>query len=156
MAEDLIRIATTSDGWHRRGSKTPKIVEASFSSCLIHDRSHPIYPTLDLLWQRFTNEHNHKIDFVEYYEIKEYKEGDGFGFHQDSHGRIEGNIDRKFNLILQLSDPSEYEGGDLNIRLQYNAPKDLGTAIFFPASYLHKVTKVTSGTRYVLIGHAWG
>lgn len=156
MAADIINFATSSDGWHRRGSKTAELVDASFTTCLLHDLSHPIYDHLDLLWQRFTTENNHKIDFVEYYEVKEYGEGDGFGIHQDSYGRIEAKIDRRFNLILQLSDPTDYEGGELKIGRTYTAPKEFGTAIFFPANYLHRVTKITSGTRYVLIGHAWG
>ena len=156
MAEDIIKFATTSDGWHRRGSKTAKFVEASFTTCLLHDLTHPAYEHLDKLWQRFTTEHQYKIDFIEYYEIKEYKEGDGFGIHRDNHGRIEAEIDRKFNLIIQLSEPTDYEGGVLHIGKNYTAPKDFGTAIFFPASYLHMVSKITSGTRYILIGHAWG
>lgn len=156
MAADIIQFATSSDGWHRRGSKTPNLVNASFTSCLLHDLSHPIYDHLDNLWQRFIAENQYKIDFIEYYEIKEYREGDGFGVHYDNHGRIEAEIDRRFNLILQLSDPSEYEGGELNIGKDYVAPKDFGTAIFFPSNYIHRVTMITSGIRYALIGHAWG
>jgi predicted 2-oxoglutarate/Fe(II)-dependent dioxygenase YbiX len=36
------------------------------------------------------------------------------------------------------------------------ATKSIGSGIFFPPDVVHRVTKVTSGTRYCLIGHGWG
>ena len=154
MADEIIEMATSHDGWHRRGSKSSH-VEASFTTTLLHDTTHPIYDILDDLWKRVTEEHQIGLDFVEIYEVKEYREGDKFGVHNDSHENIDIPIDRKLNVILQLSDPSTYEGGNLHIK-DHVASRELGTAIFFPANYLHALSRVTSGTRYSLIGHGWG
>lgn len=154
MADEIIAMATSHDGWHRRGSKSSH-TEASFTTTLLHDTTHPIYDILDDLWKRATEEHKIDIDFIEVYEVKEYLVGDKFGVHSDSHENIDIPIDRKLNLILQLSDPTTYEGGNLHIK-DHVASRELGTAIFFPANYLHALSRVTAGTRYSLIGHGWG
>lgn len=154
LADEIIQLATGYDGWHRRGSKESTI-QASFTTTLLHDLEHPIYEKLDELWKRFTDEHHFNIDFIEYYEVKEYRAGDSFGPHVDTHGRVNEVLDRKMNLIIQLSDPETYEGGDLVV-LKDQTTKRLGSAIFFPSNYTHYVTEVTSGTRYSLIGHGWG
>lgn len=154
LCGDIIDIAVNYDGWHRGVSKSDS-VEASFTATLLHDLAHPVYEILDNLWKQFIEDNGFDIDFVEYYEVKEYKVGDKFGLHVDNHGRIGESFDRKFNLILQLSDSTEYEGGNLHI-IKHHATRKLGSAIFFPAHYPHYVTAITSGTRYSLIGHSWG
>lgn len=154
MAESIIKDATDHPGFHRRGSKT-NYTQASFTTTLLADTSHPIYEILDNLWKQFIDEHQYNIDFIEYYEVKEYIKGDKFDNHYDWHGRIHEPLDRKMNLTLQLSESDEYEGGDLVI-INKTATRELGSVIFFPAHYMHRVTEITSGTRYSLIGHAWG
>lgn len=154
MADEIIEIATNHNGWHRRGSKSSG-VEASFTTTLFHDINHPIYDILDNLWKEVTEKYNIGLDFVEVYEVKEYRTGDKFGIHNDSHEQIDVIKDRKLNLILQLSDPDSYEGGNLHIK-NHVATRELGSVIFFPANYLHALSRVTSGTRYSLIGHGWG
>lgn len=154
MADEIIEIARNHNGWHRRGSKS-KFVEASFTTTLLHDVSHPIYDILDNLWEKVTTENQINLDFVEVYEVKEYMVGDKFGTHVDTHEKIDVEKDRKLNLILQLSDPSTYEGGDLRIK-DHMATRELGSVIFFPANYQHELSMITSGTRYSLIGHGWG
>lgn len=78
----------------------------------------------------------------------------------DNHGMYDWHMDiggnesstRKLSMTIQLSD--EYEGGDLEFMLHRNivkAPKTKGTVIFFPAYLMHRVTKVTSGTRNSLV-----
>jgi len=63
---------------------------------------------------------------------------------------------RKLSLVIQLSNPSEYEGGDL---IFYNGhegtkiQKQKGMGVFFPSYTLHECTPVTKGERYALV--AW-
>ena len=60
---------------------------------------------------------------------------------------------RKLTVVVQLSDPGEYDGGTLELRPDSNvaqAPRDRGTAIIFPSFVLHRVTPVTGGTRWSL------
>ena len=63
---------------------------------------------------------------------------------------------RKVSFSVQLSNPSDYEGGDLRFYRHsttkfMEAPKDKGTLILFPSWTIHEVTPVTAGTRYSLV-----
>jgi PKHD-type hydroxylase len=67
-----------------------------------------------------------------------------------------GSEFRKLSLSIQLSEPSEYEGGELQAQVRGNidvAPKTFGTVIAFSSFTLHRVTAVTSGVRKAVI--AW-
>jgi PKHD-type hydroxylase len=65
---------------------------------------------------------------------------------------------RKLSMSVQLSDPSEYEGGEL----QFNdgdihiGNNKRGSVIVFPSYVLHRVTPVTGGTRRSLVVWANG
>ena len=66
---------------------------------------------------------------------------------------------RKLSFVLQLSDPSEYEGGDLKLYTSKEptvVTKMKGLAVFFPSYILHEVTPVTKGTRRTLVGWVHG
>ena len=58
-------------------------------------------------------------------------------------------------MVLMLSDPSEFEGGQLEIKTDSDNPITLeqkrGRAWFFPSYVLHRVTPVTKGTRRSLV-----
>lgn len=63
---------------------------------------------------------------------------------------------RKLSLSLQLNDPSEYKGGELQFkfgRKDETVKKERGMITFFPSYTLHRVKPVTQGTRYSLV--AW-
>ena len=154
MAENIVQIAVNDSSFHRRGSKSANVT-ASFTTCLLSDINHPIYSLLDPIWKSHAVAHGYDLSYVEYYEIKAYQIGDSFGSHVDTHGAPNMTEERKLNLTIQLSDPNSYEGGDLYIR-DHRATRNIGSGIFFPPYVLHKVTEITSGTRYCLIGHAWG
>ena len=66
---------------------------------------------------------------------------------------------RKLSFSLLLTDPNEYDGGDLVLHYQHDpsyAPKERGTIVFFPSTLLHEVTPVTRGVRYSLVGWVHG
>lgn len=61
---------------------------------------------------------------------------------------------RKMSFVLQLSDPSEYEGGELQLMFSNEATvmkKQRGHSVVFPSYMLHRVTPVTSGIRRTLV-----
>jgi len=63
---------------------------------------------------------------------------------------------RKLSVVVQLTDPKEYEGGELilyNGRDGIRIEKKKGLAIFFPSYTLHECTPVTKGERSSLV--AW-
>jgi PKHD-type hydroxylase len=68
---------------------------------------------------------------------------------------------RKISFSILLN-PGEYEGGELFFNTGNNTPEEtpgqdgIGNMIAFPSYLLHKVSHVTSGTRYTLVGWAHG
>ena len=61
---------------------------------------------------------------------------------------------RKLSLVLQLSDPSEYEGGELQTMTGSEpnvVDKQKGLIAAFPSYMLHRVTPITKGTRYSVV-----
>jgi predicted 2-oxoglutarate/Fe(II)-dependent dioxygenase YbiX len=65
-------------------------------------------------------------------------------------------VPRKLSLTLQLTDPSECEGCDLQFFAGQNvetAPRARGTLVAFPSYVLHRVTPIVSGARKAIV--AW-
>lgn len=63
---------------------------------------------------------------------------------------------RKLSLSVQLSDPEDYEGGDLELWFggePVKAAKQRGMITLFPSYVMHRVAPVTKGVRYSLV--AW-
>jgi PKHD-type hydroxylase len=90
------------------------------------------------------------IQFTEYYA----SEKGHYDWHQDSGPNT--IAPRKLSIVIQLSDPADYDGGDLQIlasREPTSVDKRLGLATVFPSFILHRVTPVTRGTRRSLV--AW-
>ena len=98
--------------------------------------------------------------FGEHFQYTVY-EGDMNG-HYDYHlDMIAGSDDsaRKISCVMQLSDPSEYEGGELQILTQQDPTtikKEKGFIVVFPSYLLHRVTPVTKGIRRSLVIWATG
>jgi len=78
--------------------------------------------------------------------------------HYDWHTDLMGSkrMDRKLSLSVQLSNPSDYEGGGLLLWPEVRVPRNQGCCVVFPSYILHKVTPVESGTRYSLVGWVQG
>jgi len=85
------------------------------------------------------------IQYTEYYDV----EGGHYDWHQDI-GPGMGST-RKVSITVQLSDADEYEGGDLEFyyggQSYVDAPRGAGVVVLFPSYLMHRVTKVTKGTR---------
>jgi PKHD-type hydroxylase len=75
--------------------------------------------------------------------------------HYDWHVDIGANVPtRKLSLCMQLSDPSEYEGGELQVWRGGDPlieEKKKGRITIFPSWTMHRVTPVTSGVRHSLV-----
>ena len=89
------------------------------------------------------------IQLTNYHEARQGT----YVWHQDFGS---SGISRKLSMVLQLSDPSEYEGGELQILTRKeptSMQKKRGLITVFPAWTLHQVTPVVKGTRQTLV--AW-
>ena len=110
-----------------------------------------------------------------------YEEGQYYKWHNDAGlasqykpvsagGRSEGrqqdflneNIElvRKLSFSIQLSDPDDYEGGNLQLidemGRSYIAPRKRGCICLFDSRTQHRVLKVTKGTRKSIVGWVVG
>lgn len=90
------------------------------------------------------------IDAIQY---TEYYEGGG---HYDWHMDIGPNLinHRKISITVQLSNPDDYEGGDLEIWSGGDfktLPRKKGCSILFPSFLLHRITPITKGIRKSLV-----
>ena len=88
------------------------------------------------------------------FQFTNYKApGDKYGKHVD---RAIDMLVRKLSVSIQLTDPKEYEGGELYL---YEGDegimmdKEQGTLILFPSFVVHEVMPVTKGERNSLV--AW-
>lgn len=78
-----------------------------------------------------------------------YTHYDVGGFHSLHTDPPNENFNRQYVIIIHLSDPSDYEGGDLLVNKEVT-PKEKGMAILFNGLKPHEVTKVTKGERIIL------
>lgn len=112
---------------------------------------------------------NFEWDYSEACQFTKYKLNQHYHWHKDSweksydkpndknyHGKI-----RKLSVTCQLTDGSEYEGGELdfqprdgedpNIIIPCKEAKTRGSIIVFPSYVWHRVKPVTKGVRYSLV-----
>ena len=80
-----------------------------------------------------------------------YGEDESFGDHVDSAIRIRAGSDFRIrsdlSATLFLSDPQDYDGGELVAEGQAPVKLPAGDMILYPASSVHHVTPVTRGAR---------
>ena len=96
------------------------------------------------------------LDGIETPQYALYNAGDFFAWHMDKGA---GEKHRKLSMTVQLSEPSEYDGGELELRTGADivtAPSESGSAIAFPSWILHRVTPVRRGVRRALVVWATG
>jgi PKHD-type hydroxylase len=94
--------------------------------------------------------------FGEPLQLGRYIDGDHYAYHQDC-GPNDFSI-RKLSVVLQLSDPADYEGGALEFlgNEDEKVPNSQGDLILFPSFNPHRVTQVTSGERFSLVSWVSG
>ena len=79
------------------------------------------------------------------------------GGHLDWHMDVgaHGVNKRKLAMTVQLSDSSDYEGGDFQIWMggknYITVPREKGDVIVFPSFCMHRVTPITRGERRCLV-----
>lgn len=104
------------------------------------------------LWQFNLHTIIDNIQFTEY---------EGNGGHYDWHLDIgpKSINHRKVSVVVQLSNPEDYVGGDLELHPGSNSfavPRSKGAVVIFPSFILHRVTPLTSGLRRSLVLWAGG
>lgn len=85
-----------------------------------------------------------------------YKPGMQYGDHVDDPimGPPQGRYRTDVSTTIFLSEPDEYEGGEIVIRTAFGDRKvklPAGDAVVYPSTSLHHVAEVTSGERLVVV-----
>lgn len=92
--------------------------------------------------------------------------GSFYSWHQD--GLDGGVATRKLSIVIQLSDPGDYSGGEIqffDVVEDYDAEeladfthltRQRGTAVVFPSFEYHRVLPMRSGVRYSLVSWVSG
>jgi len=115
---------------------------------------------------------NYEWDWSEDCQFTKYSKGQFYDWHCDVFSvpyksedkNFDGKI-RKLSVSVNLTDPKEYSGGDLQFDFRNYNPdkrnkskiitaddaKTKGSIVIFPSYVWHRVTKVTKGTRYSLV-----
>ena len=97
-----------------------------------------------------------KFDLHQIPEMIQYTEYKAPAGHYDWHADIGPGLlsNRKVSITVQLSEPDEYEGGNLELFKGgsmkgpfIEAERNAGCVFLFPSYMMHRVTPVTRGTR---------
>tara|TARA_R100001086_G_scaffold116448_1_gene59710 strand:- start:2567 stop:3169 length:603 start_codon:yes stop_codon:yes gene_type:complete len=109
---------------------------------------------------------NFQYEWHESCQFTKYDKKQHYDWHQDSwkepYGKNVNNYSnkiRKLSSVVLLSNPKDFEGGDLEIKEYSNNPTlfqtkqflKKGSIIVVPSFILHRVTPVTKGIRYSLV-----
>lgn len=171
QCQDIIKAASTKiqqPGQLAAGKHRRKSTVAWISEKWIYDIINPFIHTANKNagW-------NFQFDWNETSQFTTYGKGDYYGWHidqsdtpkKDKNKNFDGKI-RKLSLTLQLTDPSQYEGGNLQLKwLSQDAKiktvtikegQKCGTIIIFPSFIFHRITPITKGTRQSLVNWSLG
>ena len=119
---------------------------------------------------------NFDVERMQSLQFGVYADGGHYDWHFDMSGRVYGPNDavadtfhgllRKISFSIMLNPGDEYDGGDLEIELglpsdevrveKPNPDRERGTMVVFPSFVPHRVTPVTRGVRYSLVGWSCG
>jgi len=140
ISEDYSAIRITRTAWIKPSPETK----------WIYERMQAVIRNLnDRVWQFDVSGFSEDFQYTVYQD----SEGGHYDWHVDQ-GILPKN--RKLSLSLQLTDPSLYDGCDLQLHGDNNinsAPRTRGTLIAFPSYVLHRVTPITRGVRKSVV--AW-
>lgn len=89
-------------------------------------------------------------------QVYNYSTGDYYGWHLDINPMAST---RKISFIINLSDPIEYEGGDIEFLNTDSINSDInqrGSILIFPSFLPYRIKEVTKGSKLIVVGHIHG
>ena len=92
----------------------------------------------------------------DYPQVFKYSETDFYKMHIELTPMAPS---RKITFIINLSDPSSYDGGDiefLNISADPELLRERGSCLVFPSYLPYCIHPVTRGSKHIIVGHVHG
>lgn len=96
-----------------------------------------------------------KLDYFPHAWLQTYEKGMDYALHTDA---APGQM-RKLTAVAFLTDPLEYDGGYLRVKVEprsYSTPKTRGTIVVFPSWVPHYVESIREGKRQTINLGFWG
>ena len=114
---------------------------------------------------------NYDLEYFQPVQFARYRNGGHYDWHQDASGQNAHGESRKLSLTFCLTDPKDYEGGELQFyggdrpmedmelpdgtkvsaeQIKQDI-RDQGSVIIFDSRDWHRVTPCTKGTRYSIV-----
>ena len=118
-----------------------------------------IYKKISLLTLELNELHfKYDISDIETIQFTTYLGNQKSHYGQHTDHLTLGSRWRKLSCVIQLSDPNDYEGGDLVLYLPKKnvVPKKRGTFVIFPSFLPHAVFPVSKGVRYSAVSWILG
>ena len=131
------------------------LARQSTVSWLPFDKMQPMYDDITNFIQKTNRNHFGfgDIQIREQAQVTEYIKGDFYNWHTDT--ALDMDVEppvRKLSMTLLLNDPSEFDGGELQIAGAKNTKlMKQGHATIFASFLQHTVTPVTRGVRRALV-----
>ena len=140
--------------FHNEARFSDKKSRHSTISWIAFNKMQPMYDDLIYLIQKINRNHFgfSNLQITEEAQVSEYSKGQFYHWHTDS--PVDMDIEppvRKLSMTLLLNDPSEFEGGNLEIAGKNLSPMKQGHAAIFASFLQHRVTPVTKGVRKALV-----
>ena len=123
-------------------------------SWIAFNKMQPMYDDLIYLVQKINRNHFgfSNIQITEKAQVSEYSKGQFYDWHTDNSIDMDREPPvRKLSMTLLLNDPSEFEGGNLEIAGKKMSHMKQGHAAIFASFLQHRVTPVTKGVRKALV-----
>ena len=152
----LADVETQHDSHIGRGADV-QIRKSKVSYVMPTEKSFWVFDKLEHILLDLNNEYKFELhEFHEGFQVAEYlAPGGHYSWHNDiGTGKFST---RKLSMTVQLSEASDYEGGELEFSdSTAPAPKEIGSLIVFPSYLTHRVNPVTSGLRKSLVSWVSG
>ena len=146
---------TAQVGMNKPGGGTVTKKRVTTISWLPFKEMAPMYHDLNIFIQKCNENHFGfgDIRITENAQFTEYPEGGFYDWHMDCDVNMQHEPPvRKISMTLLLNDPSEFEGGDLELMAPGKfAELKQGHAIVFASFLNHRVNKVRRGVRQSLV-----
>jgi len=118
------------------------------------DKMQLVYTDINSFIQKTNKNHFgfNDVEITEEAQVSEYSKGDFYDWHTDTSIDMDKEPPvRKLSMTLLLNDPSEFEGGNLEIAGKVINPIKQGHAAIFASFLQHRVTPITKGIRKSLV-----
>ena len=139
----------------------PEVRNSDVSWILPSEQSEWLYHRMQNLCAKVNlDKFQFDLDKFEVFQYGKYKEGQFYNWHTDSGPTLP--LHRKLSLMVALTPPEEYDGGEICINTNGNQDEPLvfkmepGSVIVIPSWVPHVVKPVTRGERVSLVAWATG